>query len=295
MSLAHRIDVRPHLRPAQRADYLTAKATERDRYAVQSDSFEALFTTHYPAIRRARAEAMADNARALVTFVYNGVPRFRSVHFVDGARINAFVLGSSPRAHVSIPSRYLDERHALIQVSLRGSETRIRCTGLAGRTITVENQAPARDIRSSGELFARIGDVAMFVFPLGPASSEWPPTASQAWRALPVRIVRGGEVHRIAVADNMTVLAIARQTNIIELGRGAPDTTKVTSVSATDGGDVSRIHAVIVRDGDGYVLHDAGSRHGTFVDGEQVTTVRLPKRCTIRLALGTTLTWHSER
>ena len=33
---------------------------------------------------------------------------------------------------------------------------------------------------------------------------------------------------------------------------------------------ISRRHARIVRDNDGYLLEDAGSRHGTFVNGERV-------------------------
>jgi serine phosphatase RsbU (regulator of sigma subunit) len=37
------------------------------------------------------------------------------------------------------------------------------------------------------------------------------------------------------------------------------------------GTDVSRDHAEIVRDGDRYMIHDKGSRFGTFVNGERVT------------------------
>jgi len=35
---------------------------------------------------------------------------------------------------------------------------------------------------------------------------------------------------------------------------------------------ISRRHASILKDGDGYVLEDAGSRHGTFVNGERVVS-----------------------
>jgi len=37
---------------------------------------------------------------------------------------------------------------------------------------------------------------------------------------------------------------------------------------------ISRRHARIVRDSEGYLLEDAGSRHGTFVNGERVTVSR---------------------
>src|SRR5579859_846549 len=35
---------------------------------------------------------------------------------------------------------------------------------------------------------------------------------------------------------------------------------------------ISRQHARILRDDDGYVLEDAQSRHGTFVNGERITS-----------------------
>ena len=40
-------------------------------------------------------------------------------------------------------------------------------------------------------------------------------------------------------------------------------------------GKVSRVHASIERDGDGWALVDAGSRHGTWVNGVRATRVRL--------------------
>lgn len=48
---------------------------------------------------------------------------------------------------------------------------------------------------------------------------------------------------------------------------------------------VSRDHARIERDADGFFLTDAGSRHGTFANGMQVTTTRL--RSGDRITLGT--------
>jgi sigma-B regulation protein RsbU (phosphoserine phosphatase) len=47
--------------------------------------------------------------------------------------------------------------------------------------------------------------------------------------------------------------------------------------------DVSRAHALIDRDADGYFLRDTGSRHGTFVNGIQITTTRLRSRDLIAL------------
>jgi serine phosphatase RsbU (regulator of sigma subunit) len=48
---------------------------------------------------------------------------------------------------------------------------------------------------------------------------------------------------------------------------------------------VSREHASIERDGDGYVLRDTGSRHGTFVNGTQISETRLHPHDSINLGL----------
>jgi phosphoserine phosphatase RsbU/P len=50
--------------------------------------------------------------------------------------------------------------------------------------------------------------------------------------------------------------------------------------------EVSRAHALIDCDADGYFLRDTGSKHGTFVNGIQVATSRL--RSQDQIALGTT-------
>ncbi|MGE3508642.1 MAG: FHA domain-containing protein, partial [Vicinamibacterales bacterium] len=60
---------------------------------------------------------------------------------------------------------------------------------------------------------------------------------------------------RISVLDR-PALAIGR--------RATADLTR-------SGADVSRDHAEIVREGEQYRLRDRGSRHGTYVNGEQVT------------------------
>jgi len=49
--------------------------------------------------------------------------------------------------------------------------------------------------------------------------------------------------------------------------------------------EVSRAHALIDRDADGYFLRDTGSRHGTFVNGMRIATTRL--RSHDQIALGT--------
>lgn len=49
--------------------------------------------------------------------------------------------------------------------------------------------------------------------------------------------------------------------------------------------EISRAHALIDRDADGYFLRDTGSRHGTFVNGMRITTTRL--RSLDQIALGT--------
>ena len=48
---------------------------------------------------------------------------------------------------------------------------------------------------------------------------------------------------------------------------------------------VSRAHACIERDADGYLLRDTGSRHGTFVNGLQISNTRLRSQDSINLGL----------
>ena len=49
--------------------------------------------------------------------------------------------------------------------------------------------------------------------------------------------------------------------------------------------EISRAHALIDRDADGYFIRDTGSRHGTYVNGIRITTTRLRSQDVI--ALGT--------
>jgi phosphoserine phosphatase RsbU/P len=48
---------------------------------------------------------------------------------------------------------------------------------------------------------------------------------------------------------------------------------------------VSREHACIELDADGYLLRDTGSRHGTFVNGKQISNTRLRSQDSINLGL----------
>ncbi len=48
---------------------------------------------------------------------------------------------------------------------------------------------------------------------------------------------------------------------------------------------ISREHACIERDSEGYLIHDRGSRHGTFVNGRRITTSRLHSADSIRFGL----------
>src|SRR5216684_1199101 len=48
---------------------------------------------------------------------------------------------------------------------------------------------------------------------------------------------------------------------------------------------VSREHACIERDDQGYLLRDTGSRHGTFVNGVQISNSRLQSQDSINLGL----------
>ena len=63
------------------------------------------------------------------------------------------------------------------------------------------------------------------------------------------------------------------------LGRGSERDLCISSP------EISRAHAIIDRDADGYFVRDTGSRHGTFVNGIRITTTRL--RSMDEIALGT--------
>jgi len=80
-----------------------------------------------------------------------------------------------------------------------------------------------------------------------------------ASRSSPQLVLSGDSGRRIVPIDRMP----------FTLGRGA-DRHLVLSHP-----HVSREHATIESDADGYLLRDAGSRHGTYVNGIKITTTRL--------------------
>ena len=47
--------------------------------------------------------------------------------------------------------------------------------------------------------------------------------------------------------------------------------------------NVSTCHGILVRDGEGYQLHDFNSTNGTFVNGERILAVKLQSETSIRL------------
>jgi len=78
-------------------------------------------------------------------------------------------------------------------------------------------------------------------------------------RLNPQLVVEGESGRRIVLIDRLP----------FTLGRGADRDVVLAHPQ------VSREHASIDQDGDGYLLRDAASRHGTYVNGIRVTTTRL--------------------
>jgi serine phosphatase RsbU (regulator of sigma subunit) len=70
---------------------------------------------------------------------------------------------------------------------------------------------------------------------------------------------------RLEVNDGLGRRVIAIDKAQITIGRRTENDLRLV------GSDVSRDHAEIVEEGDGYVLKDRGSRYGTFVNDEQIT------------------------
>ncbi len=82
---------------------------------------------------------------------------------------------------------------------------------------------------------------------------------------------------RLEVTDTLGRHTITITKDLLTLGRRTGNDVVVSAAG------VSRDHAEIARDGDGYVLHDRGSRFGTFVNNERVTERRLQHGDAIRL------------
>jgi hypothetical protein len=76
------------------------------------------------------------------------------------------------------------------------------------------------------------------------------------------------------------------QPDVTTLGRGADNTIMLVNER------VSRRHLRVRRDGDRYVLEDAGSHNGTYVNGERVTTPLSLRHGDLLTVGGTTLVFE---
>lgn len=93
--------------------------------------------------------------------------------------------------------------------------------------------------------------------------------SSNARLILQVAQPQAAETSRVVVIDHLP----------FTMGRSSERDLCLTSP------EISRAHALIDRDADGYFLRDTGSRHGTFVNGMRITTTRLKSHD--KIALGT--------
>jgi pSer/pThr/pTyr-binding forkhead associated (FHA) protein len=82
---------------------------------------------------------------------------------------------------------------------------------------------------------------------------------------------------RLHVTDRLGRRAVPIDKTPFTIGRGTDSDLQLS------GGEVSRDHAEILRNGDHYVLHDRGSRYGTFVGGEPTSEHLLVEGDRIRL------------
>jgi hypothetical protein len=118
-----------------------------------------------------------------------------------------------------------------------------------------------------------------------PALSEAP---TQATTALPVldHAVRARALHvprlapgaHLAVEDGGDITVIALEGDIVRLGRSFAADLRLENPT------VSRRHAILSREDDGWVLLDDRSANGSWVDGQRVT--RAPLRDGARIRLG---------
>jgi phosphoserine phosphatase RsbU/P len=82
---------------------------------------------------------------------------------------------------------------------------------------------------------------------------------------------------RLKVSDFHGTRAVLLDKPVFTIGRRSTADLKISLA------DVSKEHAEVVREGDHYVLHDRGSRYGTFVNGQAVTRHPLTPGDTITL------------
>src|SRR4051794_5753296 len=88
-------------------------------------------------------------------------------------------------------------------------------------------------------------------------------------------VVAGARALQLVLVDGTQVPLV----NTISIGRSQGNVIQLADRS------VSRSHARVVVDRDGARLEDAGSSHGTFLDGRRVTTDE-PLRSGARIRLG---------
>src|SRR2546428_409123 len=82
---------------------------------------------------------------------------------------------------------------------------------------------------------------------------------------------------RLEVADTRGGRVVRVEKPVFAIGRRTESDLRVVS------SDVSRDHAEIIRNGDGYLVRDRSSRYGTFVNGDGVTERALTHGDRIRL------------
>ena len=70
---------------------------------------------------------------------------------------------------------------------------------------------------------------------------------------------------RLEVNDGLGQRVVPLTKDLLAIGRRTESDLRLV------GSDVSRKHAEIVRQGEGWILKDKGSRYGTYVNGEAVT------------------------
>src|SRR5262249_40296433 len=113
------------------------------------------------------------------------------------------------------------------------------------------------------------------------SSAAWHPGCSRWREVTPPPMVQEEAMPRLVVHEPGGVATSVQVEGEVLIGRDA-----AMQVVLGDG-KVSRHHATISRDGDAWVVVDAESRHGTYVNGERVS--RRPLRDGDQLQIGATV------
>jgi pSer/pThr/pTyr-binding forkhead associated (FHA) protein len=82
------------------------------------------------------------------------------------------------------------------------------------------------------------------------------------------------KLHILSPGSLATTIGLTEK--LITIGRTAENTIRIQDTN------VSSRHAILVRDGDDYQLHDFKSTNGTFVNGEPIMAVKLKDGTSIR-------------